>query len=658
VPQLFIWAKKAACFIEIWYAYSRRNQEQATMINLNKFDPEERLKLVTAARVFDPMLTEDLSEEQIDTLIEELRPIRMHIHAIDYGDAPGFRRQNLVYFIDCSTLDFADRLTCTSLQGLLNQSGPLVYLDYGFYDKLSDRTTNEEFIDDELWFGKYRPMVGKQDARNLDYYRSRYKLTIEQISDFRELIRVHRSSFKGAVLWDDALPETISIAMMLSGLDNLIIISPKQAKWAAEIGLPIVEDLRERWQDRLDLYCWALENLFVRCKPGYVACLEPGWAHPEFFDYAIQNKIFTYSLATHRSDPIFRFGQWLLLLLFAGPRGIRNMLFATRLHKVLKNLGRGLMHLTSPETRLATKIQKRVSSNPFPTIFGWHTCRDNELSFMLHLSANDLRLVPSHMASNFSFHSQLPGPDTFQQKSAQSVAYDPAKIYLTFTLSDGDQLMMMNTGELGNWYQPERGQVPFNWETQPLLVELAPALLEKYYATATQADCLVAGPSGAGYTIQPLMENLTAYTQESVRICQQADVRVITSYDCAPPEPVIEKMLYHGSGIEGYLGGYVYFGDSIQKKNQPGIVFVSSVWPPLERIHASAKDVIKGVRAIIDTASPPRFISVHLFAYRTSITDIYEFIQTLDDEKVSVVRGDQFLQLARQHINKKERKDE
>lgn len=53
---------------------------------------EERRKIVIAARSFAPLLAEiNLPAETIDEAIEELRPLRMHIHAIDYGDAPGFR---------------------------------------------------------------------------------------------------------------------------------------------------------------------------------------------------------------------------------------------------------------------------------------------------------------------------------------------------------------------------------------------------------------------------------------------------------------------------------------------------------------------------------------------------------------------------------------
>ena len=55
-------------------------------------DLAERQKLVKAAQVFAPLLKEpDLSAEEIDAVIEELRSVRMHIHAIDNGEAPGFR---------------------------------------------------------------------------------------------------------------------------------------------------------------------------------------------------------------------------------------------------------------------------------------------------------------------------------------------------------------------------------------------------------------------------------------------------------------------------------------------------------------------------------------------------------------------------------------
>jgi hypothetical protein len=53
----------------------------------------KRNKLTSFSQVYADLLAEtDISEEQIDAAIEELRPIRMWFHADQYGDAPGFRR--------------------------------------------------------------------------------------------------------------------------------------------------------------------------------------------------------------------------------------------------------------------------------------------------------------------------------------------------------------------------------------------------------------------------------------------------------------------------------------------------------------------------------------------------------------------------------------
>lgn len=562
--------------------------------------------------------------------------------------------ESTVYLVDCSELDYAARLTCVSIQGLLNRETARVYLDYGYYDKLSDRTTTEEFISDELWFGKFRQMVGRQDRRNLAYYQDAHGIEVQEV-EFPELLRKFRPNFKGAVIWDENLIETVSLAVMLSGQNNLLILSAGQSGLAEEFDLEIHTDLRNRWQDRLGVYQWALDNLFETSKPGYLASLEPGWRHPEFLDYVIRERIFTYSLATYREGKIFGLGLNLLLLLFAGPRWLRNLIFGARLDGLIKSLARGLMHSASPETRLATKIQRRLPPKPFPTIFGWHTLRDSEMTFMLHLSMNDLRLVPSHMASNFSFHSQVPPlSEGFKQHhiDPHEVRYDPGLTYLTFTLSDGDQLMMMSTNELGNWMAEARGQTPFNWETQPLLVELAPALLEKYYRTATELDCLVAGPSGAGYIIQPLNGKLGAYLAQTERICQAADIDVITSYDPAPARRVLDDLLGGANGVLGYLGGYLHFGAFLQEVNSSGTAFVTHRWPPLEGITASAEETLAGVKALLESDSAPRFIGVHLFAYRTSLADVLAFVRDLDPQEVKVVRGDEFLILARQRFER------
>ena len=51
-----------------------------------------RAKLVGQARQFEQLLNDPgLTEEEINAAIEELRPLRFQIHALDYGSAPGYR---------------------------------------------------------------------------------------------------------------------------------------------------------------------------------------------------------------------------------------------------------------------------------------------------------------------------------------------------------------------------------------------------------------------------------------------------------------------------------------------------------------------------------------------------------------------------------------
>ncbi len=565
-----------------------------------------------------------------------------------------------VTLLDVSGLDFAERLTAAALQGLLNRSGPNLFLDHGIYDDPAARRTNEDFLPENVWREKYRAYLGNQDFHNLQAYKQFYPLEIRTagsagLTGLDEILAQYKHQLAGAVVWDPALPDTVNIAIMLAGQNNLLVISPQQVEWAKKAGLSIQEDLRGRWNDRLALYSWAFKELFPLCKPGQVACIEPGWRRAEFIDYIVQNNIFTYSLTSKTTGKLFTLGQNLLLLLVGGPFGLRNLLFNLRLDSLIKRLGLGLMSLASPETRLAARIQRKVHPEPLPTIFGWHTCRDDEFAFMLLLSANGLRLIPSHLASNFSFHSRLPARVPLKQKHLQpeEVQVEHDKIYLTFTLSDGDQLMMMNTGELGNWRRPERGQIPFNWEIQPLLAEFAPALLGLYYASLTPSDYLVAGPSGAGYIIPPLNGNLDAYFAQTAETCRKADVRVCTSYIADPPQRTVRQHFSMPGEMIGFLAGYAHFGRTPQYSGR-GRVFITNVHPTLEEIWYDSPVLLEAVRRTLEAPGfTPRFIGVHLFAYRTTISDVYHFVQTLDPQRVKVVRADEFLLAAKAVLTNK-----
>jgi len=548
--------------------------------------------------------------------------------------------------LDISHFNYAERVCAGTVQGLVNRTSPSIYLDYGIYDDPTARRTNEDFLDDEIWYSKYRALLGNQDQRNLDYYREKYKLVISSVSNLEELILQHINTFSGLVIWDEDLPDTVNIAVMLAAQENLLPVTVSIADQLSSTGLAIKQDLRKCWSDRVSLYRWAFEHLFPKCKPGYLACIEPGWQRTEFLDYVVQEKIFIYSL----SSTDVGLGNKLLLLLAFGPPQLREFLFALSLDGLIRKFALFWMGLRSAEVNLSNQIQNAVKAQSYPTIFGWHTCRDDELSFMLQLSSNGLRLVPTHMAGNFSFHAKLPNSGTKQKQSASQPVLDPQGIYLTFTLSDGDQLMMMHSGELGNWYRPLRGSVSFNWETQPLLNEIAPALLERYIATSTDNDCLIAGPSGAGYIVPPLAPHLDVYIQETARVCEQAGINVVTTYVADPPARVLKTLSNHHGGLKGYLAGYAVV-TRVPAHLIGEIPIIANQFPKVDQIWLSAEDLLAKIREEISNQKTfPVFIGVHLFAYRTTYDDIVRFANEIQNQHIHIVRGDEFLKLARQHL--------
>jgi hypothetical protein len=555
--------------------------------------------------------------------------------------------------LDISEQSYKERLTANCLQGLANREGPRLFLDYGNYDDPGTRKTNSVQMTEENWFGKYREFLDRNDLDNLEYYQAEYDLKVNRLADLPAAITKYRHLLKGLVVWDPELIDSVNLALMFAGLNDLLVCHPDQiAEMAALTGLAVKEDLRGRFPDRVTLYRWAFKHLFQQCKPGQVAHMEPAWQRAELTDYIVQNKLFTFCLSCHQKGGLRNFGQKLLLLLVAGPLRLRNFLFDTRLDVLVRRLAIRLLGVGAPETRLETRIQRAVKAEPYPTIFGWHSDRDDELAFMLAISANGLRLAPTFLASNYSFHSRLPKAVPFRQHYLDPEAVElEDKVYLTFTLSDGDQFTLMNTAEVGNWRRPEHGQVPFNWEVQPLLAEIAPALLGYYYRNLTGNDMLVAGPSGAGYVIPPLVPNLPAYMRESARYCDQADIRITTSYTSNPPRRVLRDHALVEGNFLGYIAGYFHLGQTpmCMAGERP---FVSYAWPHVDQIGWNADKVLEGIRKLIEApGSGPRFIACHLFAYCTTVADVYTFCQTLDPQKVKVVRADEFLIAASKFMN-------
>lgn len=111
------------------------------------------------------------------------------------------------------------------------------------------------------------------------------------------------------------------------------------------------------------------------------------------------------------------------------------------------------------------------------------------------------------------------------------------KIYVSVTLSDGDNVQYMQHSMFMQWGTAARGKVPIGWTVQPLLADFDPEMLNYFWSTATTNDCLVAGPSGAGYTRINYWSagNVTNYAKASNDYLQRTGIRVATIWLTVSP---------------------------------------------------------------------------------------------------------------------------
>jgi len=197
-----------------------------------------------------------------------------------------------VELLDVSGLGYEERLLAASLEGLVNRaadrragqgrvhdgaahgaaetmagkpatdgtceargaSGAFLFLDYGSNDDPGTRRTNSVMMTEEDWAGRYRPFLARNDLDNLDYYRSALGLEVEKLLGLEAAVARHRNLIQGVVVLDPYLDDSVNLALCYAGLESLLVVHPRLVRWAAFLGLPVVEDLRDRFADRVSLY--------------------------------------------------------------------------------------------------------------------------------------------------------------------------------------------------------------------------------------------------------------------------------------------------------------------------------------------------------------------------------------------------------------------
>ena len=156
--------------------------------------------------------------------------------------------------------------------------------------------------------------------------------------------------------------------------------------------------------------------------------------------------------------------------------------------------------------------------------FGWGP----ENAYVATCNAHGVYVHASDYCTNLAALSNAPPTAASEHSPALGASTDvtkrvspPRRHTVAFVMSDGDNLQWV-LGPFATdsrwWASPRRGDHPVGWTLSPALSSVAPAALARILATQTEADEMIAGPSGVGYafptalaaSLRPAFGRLTA----------------------------------------------------------------------------------------------------------------------------------------------------
>src|SRR5579859_2302285 len=487
------------------------------------------------------------------------------------------------------------------------------------------------------------------------------------------VLQTYRDSAKGMVIYDPALPDSVNVATTLAGQRDAIVVSPQQAAALQQkpYQLPVVADLRVyHWKNRLQAYRWARSNLLKEASGQLVAGLHPkiagalrsylvatrafvywlnplnllpdptagwiterclmkhimrayppgtphlGWFINEFGGVDMTSKAGLYLLP---SDYFYNLEVWSAVQPPARIEGAGGVAYDVAYRESVEGE-------SNEGTRAAQAPSPRTSSTPAPTESGAVSRRSGGGwdGWMWRLRRPRPRIAPD-----------LPG----------TMGNDPAShipIYLSFTISDGDNLQYDQHRMYLLWQDRARGSIPLGWTISSALIEVAPVLATYYRNTATQNDELLAGPSGAAY-IWPSSwpaKRLGAFLQVTGELMQRMDLRTIEVLDGA-----LSRLFPYRPWQARYARSLAPFGvrgilmnDSYRRG---GWRIVAGV--PVIKNLGLAKSVAHTLELIKNNtpaqAQHPTFLNVYVYAWRMTPADIRAVMQSLDDRYKVVTPG-------------------
>ncbi len=223
------------------------------------------------------------------------------------------------------------------------------------------------------------------------------------------------------------------------------------------------------------------------------------------------------------------------------------------------------------------------------------------------------------------------------------------KIYVTLTMSEGDNVQYDQHRMRMIWDDPNRGQAPINWSVSPLLLDAGPSMLSYYQRTQTDNDLLVAGPSGAGYTYPGEWPpaDLSRYTERTGRYMRRTGMNIIYALnrDNNTDLPLTQNVAAAYVRDVNPLGILYNWEATSQLSVVDGL-------PVFTQIGISS--VSDGQTALTNALNgwdgkSPLFVALGVLAWNMAPADVNTLVNSLSSQ-FEVVRGDVFFKLLKQSM--------
>lgn len=504
-----------------------------------------RLAWWTAACIAAVLLTGRVSEAEIPSI-----PKRVYTF-----DARPLNR------LDLGVTANRDRLwdtlhTLSALQGLANRGSPRLYLFY----------CSEFGVDtDQFWFDWLRGedgWLGSDEVRSLD--------------SVQEVVNTFRTSFKGLVVYDPAVPATSNLGSTAAGCEDLLpvryapelgsmfdllvrrmkltvklwLVNPDGTSRFTGRGIIPDTDSPSTGSAKIDAYRWALARYVQtgRCAAGVAAYyVDAYWLqHPDGnptmhtlsnHDYFIAHRAFFFDLSPWGDErPGDDPGQALGL--------DRSELIEVMRGLYQRSAGQVIRVGGFVPWPFKYTLQSKPPGKHEGVATEWEYGRlISQFNGYMEADAAGLGAM-----ANASFFQHYPLAKRYRQPNVKPTLSDwkgrgyvtaqgrvRKRLFLGHYVGDYDAPSWLYKAVAAFFRDPARGAVPMAWAFDPNLADRAPQALAYAYRHATTNDFFIAGDSGAGYlnpralTVRPdseLPPGLEAWTAHCRAYYQRWDMSI------------------------------------------------------------------------------------------------------------------------------------